>query len=206
MLPGGFFAGDEPDGSAKYFASVLRNAYIKEEIYKLLNERDGLILGICNGFQTLIKTGLLPYGNISAQNKDSATLAKNGIGRHIAKTAYTKVISCKSPWLAGAKPGEIYAVPASHGEGRFIASKEILDALFANGQVACVFTDCFGNASDEGYWNINSSYMGIEGITSPDGRIFGKMAHAERTYDGICRNTYGNKDMGIFKSGVEYFR
>ena len=206
MLPGGFSAGDEPDGSAKYFASVLRNAYIKEEIYKLLNERDGLILGICNGFQTLIKTGLLPYGNISAQNKDSATLAKNGIGRHIAKTAYTKVISCKSPWLAGAKPGEIYAVPASHGEGRFIASKEILDALFANGQVACVFTDCFGNASDEGYWNINSSYMGIEGITSPDGRIFGKMAHAERTYDGICRNTYGNKDMGIFKSGVEYFR
>lgn len=206
MIPGGFSAGDEPDGSAKYFAAVFRNELIKEEVYKLINERDGLILGICNGFQTLVKTGLLPYGNIAAQNEASVTLAGNGIGRHVAKTSYTKVLSNKSPWLINAGLGETYAIPSSHGEGRFIASQKILDELFENGQVATVFADCKGSISEASYWNNNSSYRAVEGITSPDGRIFGKMAHAERTHEGISRNIYGNKDMKIFASGVEYFK
>ena len=180
MFPGGFSAGDEPDGSAKFFATAFRNEKMKEAVTKLLNERDGLALGICNGFQALIKLGLVPHGQIVGQDENSPTLTFNTINRHISKMAYTKVVSNKSPWLAQAELGGTYVNPASHGEGRFVAPKEWLDKLFANGQVATVYSDIAGNVSMDEEWNINGSYCSIEGITSPDGRCFGKMAHSER--------------------------
>ena len=206
MFPGGFSAGDEPEGSAKFFATVFRNAVIKEEIEKLLNERDGLMLGICNGFQALIKLGLVPEGRICEQTADSPTLAMNTIGRHISKMVYTKVVTNKSPWLAGAELGGVYCNPASHGEGRFVANDEWLKKLAANGQIATQYVDEKGNVTMDEFWNPNGSYMAIEGITSPDGRILGKMAHSERRGEAVAMNIYGEQDMKIFESGVKYFK
>ena len=206
MFPGGFSAGDEPDGSAKFFATAFQNAKIKEAVMKLINERDGLALGICNGFQALIKLGLVPYGEICGQKADSPTLTFNTIGRHISKMVYTKVVSNKSPWLQKAQLGGVYCNPASHGEGRFVANEEWLQKLFANGQVATQYVTPDGQLSVDEEWNVNGSYMNIEGITSPDGRILGKMAHSERRGDGVAINIYGEQDIKIFESGVEYFR
>lgn len=206
MFPGGFSAGDEPDGSAKFFATAFQNAKIKEAVMKLLNERDGLALGICNGFQALIKLGLVPYGEIVGQTVDSPTLTYNTIGRHISKMVYTKVVTNKSPWLQQADLGKVYVNPASHGEGRFVAGKEWIDKLFANGQVATQYCDLNGNVSMDEEWNVNGSYAAIEGITSPDGRVLGKMAHSERRDDAVAMNIYGEQDIKIFESGVAYFK
>jgi len=206
MFPGGFSAGDEPDGSAKFFATAFRNAKMEEAVMKLLNERDGLALGICNGFQALIKLGLVPHGEIVGQTSDSPTLTYNTIGRHISKMVYTKVVTNKSPWLQEATLGGVYCNPASHGEGRFVASKEWIDKLFANGQVATQYVDLDGNASMDEEWNINGSYAAIEGITSPDGRVLGKMAHSERRGDSVAINIYGEQDLKLFESGVKYFK
>ncbi|MCF0122093.1 MAG: phosphoribosylformylglycinamidine synthase [Lachnospiraceae bacterium] len=206
MFPGGFSAGDEPDGSAKFFATAFQNEKIKEEVMKLLNERDGLVLGICNGFQALIKLGLVPYGKIVGQKQNSPTLTFNTIGRHIAKMVYMKVVSNKSPWLAQAELGGVYINPVSHGEGRFVANEDWIRKLFANGQVATRYCDLEGNFTNDEDWNINGSYLGIEGITSSDGRIFGKMAHAERRGDGVAINIFGEQDLKLFESGVAYFQ
>ena len=206
MFPGGFSAGDEPDGSAKFFATAFQNEKLKEAVMKLLNERDGLALGICNGFQALIKLGLVPYGEITGQKEDSPTLTFNTINRHISKMVYTKVVSNKSPWLQGATLGATYCNPASHGEGRFVAPKEWIDKLFANGQVATQYADQNGNVSMDEEYNVNGSYCAIEGITSPDGRSLGKMAHSERRDTAVAMNIYGEQDMKIFESGVQYFK
>ena len=206
MFPGGFSAGDEPDGSAKFFATAFRNEKIKDEVMKLLNERDGLALGICNGFQALIKLGLVPYGEIINQSSDSPTLTFNTINRHISKMAYIKVVSNKSPWLCKAELGGTYVNPASHGEGRFVANAQWIDKLFANGQVATRYCDYDGNISMDEEFNINGSYEAIEGITSADGRCLGKMAHSERRGTGVAVNIYGEQDLKIFESGVEYFK
>ncbi len=171
-----------------------------------LLDRDGLVLGICNGFQALIKLGLVPHGKIVGQDADSPTLTYNRIDRHISKMVYTKVVSNLSPWLQKAECGKTYVIPASHGEGRFVANEEWLQKLAANGQIATQYVDPEGNCSMDEEWNVNGSYMAIEGITSPDGRIFGKMGHAERIGDGVAINIYGDQDMKIFESGVEYFR
>ena len=206
MFPGGFSAGDEPEGSAKFFATAFRNEKMKEAVMRLLNERDGLALGICNGFQALIKLGLVPYGEITAQKENSPTLTYNTIGRHISKMVYTKVVTNKSPWLAGTEVGNIYCNPASHGEGRFVAPKEWLDKLFENGQVATQYVNEAGRPTMDEEWNVNGSYMAIEGITSPDGRALGKMAHAERKGRSVAMNIYGEQDMKLFESGVKYFK
>lgn len=206
MFPGGFSAGDEPDGSAKFFATAFQNAKIKEAVMKLLNERDGLALGICNGFQALIKLGLVPYGEICGQKADSPTLTYNTIGRHVSKMVYTKVVSNKSPWLQKAQLGGVYCNPASHGEGRFVANDEWLAKLFANGQVATQYVSADGELLKNEEWNVNGSYLNIEGITSPDGRVLGKMAHSERRDNGVAINIYGEQDIQIFESGVEYFK
>ena len=206
MFPGGFSAGDEPEGSAKFFATAFRNEKIAEAVSRLLQERDGLMLGLCNGFQALVKLGLLPYGEISQQAADSPTLTYNTIGRHISKMVYTKVVSDKSPWLAQAELGKDYCIPASHGEGRFVAPKEWLDRLFANGQVATQYVNDAGVPTMDEEWNINGSYMAIEGITSPDGRILGKMGHSERRGENVAANIYGEQDMKLFESGVAYFK
>ena len=206
MFPGGFSAGDEPEGSAKFFATAFRNAKLKDEITKLLEERDGLALGICNGFQALIKLGLVPYGKITSQKEDSPTLTYNSIGRHQSKMVYTKVVTNKSPWLSKATLGGVYTVPISHGEGRFVASKEWIDKLFANGQVATQYVDLNGNPTMDEDYNVNGSYAAIEGITSPDGRVLGKMAHSERRGDSVAVNIFGDQNQLIFESGVEYFK
>ena len=206
MFPGGFSAGDEPDGSAKFFAAAFRNESIREAVMDLTGKRDGLVLGVCNGFQALIKLGLVPYGEIRQQTSDSPTLTFNTIGRHISKMVYTRVVSNLSPWLALTEPGGVYVSPASHGEGRFVASDEWIDRLFANGQVATQYSDPEGNITMDEETNINGSYSAIEGITSPDGRIFGKMAHVERRGDGVAVNIYGEQDLKIFEAGVRYFR
>ncbi len=207
MFPGGFSAGDEPDGSAKFFATAFRNEKLKEAVMDLLNKRDGLALGICNGFQTLIKLGLVPYGEIiPAQTADSPTLTTNTIGRHISKMAYIKVVTNKSPWLKNAELGGVYCNPASHGEGRFVASDAWIRRLFENGQVATQYVDVDGNLAQDEEWNINGSYAAIEGITSPDGRVLGKMAHSERIGRSVAINIYGEQDLKLFESGVEYFR
>ena len=206
MFPGGFSAGDEPDGSGKFIATAFRNAKISEEVMKLLNERDGLALGICNGFQALIKLGLVPYGEIRPQSETSPTLTMNSIGRHQSKIAYTKVVTNKSPWLAQAELGGVYSIPISHGEGRFVASKEWCEKLFANGQVATQYVDLNGNPTMDEYYNVNGSYYAIEGITSPDGRVLGKMGHSERIGEAVAVNIYGNQDQKIFESGVAYFK
>ena len=206
MFSGGFSAGDEPDGSAKFITSVFRNERIKEAVHKLLDERDGLVLGICNGFQALVKLGLVPYGKITTQTADSPTLTTNSIGRHISKSVYTKVVTNKSPWLQEAELGGVYAIPASHGEGRFVANDEWLKKLWENGQVATQYVDVNGNPTMDEDFNPNGSYMAIEGITSPDGRVLGKMAHSERRGDGVAMNIYGDQDQKIFQSGVKYFK
>ena len=206
MFPGGFSAGDEPDGSAKFFATAFQNAKLKEAVEKLLHERDGLALGICNGFQALIKLGLVPYGTICGQTENSPTLTYNTIGRHISKMVYTKVVTNKSPWLQQAELGGVYTNPASHGEGRFVASKEVLKQLFANGQVATQYCDLDGTVTMDEEWNPNGSYCAIEGITSPDGRVLGKMAHSERRGKSVAVNIYGEQDLKIFESGVAYFK
>ena len=206
MFPGGFSAGDEPDGSAKFFATAFQNAKIKEAVEKLLNEQDGLALGICNGFQALIKLGLVPYGKITGQAEDAPTLTYNTIGRHISKMVYTKVMTNKSPWLAGAELGGVYTNPASHGEGRFVASEAWLKQLEENGQIATRYCDPNGQITMDEEWNVNGSYGAIEGIMSPDGRVLGKMAHSERRGDSVAINIYGEQDLKIFESGVNYFR
>lgn len=206
MFPGGFSAGDEPDGSGKFIATAFRNEYIREAVDRLLGERDGLALGICNGFQALIKLGLVPYGKITPQQSDSPTLTTNSIGRHISKSVYTKVVSNKSPWLSKAKLGGVYSIPASHGEGRFVANDEWLKKLYDNGQIATQYVDADGNATMNEDFNPNGSYCAIEGITSPDGRVLGKMAHSERRGDGVALNITGDQNQLIFESGVEYFK
>ncbi len=205
MFPGGFSAGDEPDGSAKFFATAFRGEILSEAVMDLLDNRDGLALGICNGFQALIKLGLLPSGRITGQDEASPTLTYNTINRHISKMAYTKVVSNLSPWLGGAEPGGTYVIPVSHGEGRFVAGDDVIKRLVENGQVATRYCDPAGNISMDEEYNINGSYYAIEGITSPDGRVFGKMGHAERRGDGVAVNIYGDQDMKIFESGVKYF-
>lgn len=206
MFSGGFSAGDEPDGSAKFISSVFRNQGIMDAVHELINKRDGLVLGICNGFQALVKLGLVPYGEIRPQSADSPTLTTNSIGRHISKTVYTKVVSNKSPWLSKARLGGVYSIPASHGEGRFVASDEVIKKLFENGQVATRYADLSGKPSMDEDFNPNGSYAAIEGITSPDGRVLGKMAHSERIGDGVAINIYGDQNQHIFESGVEYFK
>lgn len=206
MFPGGFSAGDEPEGSAKFFATVFRNETIRDALLKLLNDRDGLILGICNGFQALIKLGLVPYADIREQTADAPTLAMNTIGRHISRMVNLKVVSNRSPWLKGAEIGGVYANAASHGEGRFVAPKATIEALFANGQVATQYCDPDGNVSMDECWNPNGSYAAIEGITSPDGRVYGKMGHPERIGEFVNRNIPMRQDLKIFESGVAYFK
>ena len=206
MIPGGFSAGDEPEGSAKFITSVFRNQRIADAVMELLNKRDGLMLGICNGFQALVKLGLVPYGEIRPQAADAPTLTFNTIGRHQSKMAYTRVTSNLSPWLRKAELGATYVIPISHGEGRFVAPQEWLDRLFKNGQVATQYVDLDGNPTMDEEYNMNGSYMAIEGITSPDGRVFGKMGHSERRSKGSALNIYGNDDQLIFESGVQYFK
>ncbi|MBR6158714.1 MAG: phosphoribosylformylglycinamidine synthase subunit PurQ, partial [Lachnospiraceae bacterium] len=205
MFPGGFSAGDEPDGSAKFFATAFRNSAIAEAVTDLLENRDGLILGICNGFQALVKLGLLPDGKITGQSETSPTLTYNTINRHVSKMAYTKVVSNISPWLERAQCGATYVIPVSHGEGRFVANDDVIRQLFENGQVATRYCDPDGSVSMDEEYNINGSYAAIEGITSPDGRVFGKMGHAERRGENVAVNIYGEQDMKIFESGVGYF-
>ena len=206
MFSGGFSAGDEPDGSAKFIASIFRNPKIMDAVHDLLQQRDGLALGICNGFQALIKLGLVPYGEIKPQTAGAPTLTTNSIGRHISKSVYTKVVTNKSPWLMRAELGGVYAIPASHGEGRFVAEESVIKELFTNGQVATRYVDLQGNPTMDEEFNPNGSYAAIEGITSPDGRVLGKMAHSERIGDGVAVNIYGNQNQHIFESGVSYFK
>ena len=205
MFPGGFSAGDEPDGSAKFFAAAFRSEKICEAVTRLLEERDGLILGICNGFQALIKLGLVPEGKILPRTADSPTLTFNTLHRHISHMVHTRVMSTKSPWLSQARSGGVYISPASHGEGRFVADRAWIDRLLGNGQVATMYCDPDGRISDDPEWNVNGSYACIEGITSPDGRIFGKMAHIERRGSGVAVNITGEQDMKVFESGVRYY-
>ncbi|MBN1309066.1 MAG: phosphoribosylformylglycinamidine synthase [Chitinispirillaceae bacterium] len=205
MIPGGFSAGDEPEGSGKFIAAFFRNPLIRDAITDLLEGRDGLMLGICNGFQALIKLGLVPYGAIRDMDENSPTLTFNTIGRHISRMVSTRIVSVKSPWLALAAPGDIHAIPISHGEGRFIASRTMIDELIAGGQVATQYVDCAGACSATADANPNGSFFAIEGITSPDGRVFGKMGHSERRGKSVARNIYGDKDQLIFEAGVEYF-
>ena len=206
MFSGGFSAGDEPDGSAKFIASVFRNEKIMAAVHDLLDNRDGLVLGICNGFQALIKLGLVPYGKICEQKADSPTLTTNSIGRHISQSVYTKVVSNKSPWMLKANVGDVYTIPASHGEGRFVADEKWINDLFANGQVATQYVDVNGNPTMDEAFNPNGSYCAIEGITSADGRVLGKMAHSERIGHGVAINIFGEQDQKLFESGVEYFK
>ena len=206
MLPGGFSGGDEPDGSGKFIATTLRSPRVRDAVTDLLDNRDGLMLGICNGFQALIKTGLVPYGRITDTQENDPTLTFNNIGRHASCMVYTRVTSVKSPWLAGTQAGEVFATPVSHGEGRFAADEETLLRLIANGQVATQYVDLSGQPSGDIRFNPNGSVCAIEGITSPDGRVFGKMAHIERCGENLYKNVPGEKDQKIFASGVIYFR
>ena len=206
MFPGGFSAGDEPDGSGKFIATAFRNEKLKEAVNDLLKVRDGLVLGICNGFQAIIKLGLVPYGEITPLKEDSPTLATNSIGRHISKSVYTRIVTNKSPWLMKAELGGVYSIPASHGEGRFVAGEEWIKKLFENGQVATQYVDLDGNPTMDEDFNPNGSYYAIEGITSPDGRVLGKMTHSERRGDHVAVNITGDQNQYIFESGVEYFR
>ena len=205
-IPGGFSSGDEPDGSGKFIATVFRNPYIREAVYDMLYNRDGLMLGICNGFQALIKLGLVPYGKMVELKENSPTLTFNSIGRHVSCMVNTKVVSKLSPWFMCADLGEVYTIPVSHGEGRFICTKEEYLNLSKNGQIATQYTDDYNNPSYDIQYNPNGSYYAVEGITSPDGRILGKMGHSERIGQYICKNIPGNKDQMLFASGVKYFR
>lgn len=204
-LPGGFSAGDEPAGSGKFMATVFRNAVIKEALAEFLQKRDGLMLGICNGFQALIKLGLVPYGEIRAENEDSPTLVSNALGRHVSRFVKVRVVSNRSPWLRHTNPGEVYSLPVSHGEGRFIARPDDLELLYKNGQIATVYVDPEGNPTLEFPYNPNGSNGAVEGLTSPDGRIFGRMGHPERVGPYVAKNVPGERDGRIFTAGVEYF-
>ncbi|MBQ5686225.1 MAG: phosphoribosylformylglycinamidine synthase subunit PurQ, partial [Ruminococcus sp.] len=206
MLPGGFSGGDEPDGSGKFIATTFRNPRIAEAVNELLKNRDGLMLGICNGFQALIKLGLVPYGEIRPLKPTDPTLTFNTVGRHISHMAYTRVTSVKSPWFAGVDAGDVFAIPVSHGEGRFMADEETVRALAANGQIATQYVDLSGKPSGDIAYNVNGSVCAIEGITSPDGRVLGKMGHSERKGDNLYQNVPFAKDQKIFESGVNYFK
>ncbi len=206
MIPGGFSAGDEPDGSGKFIATVFRNPAISEAVMDMLKERDGLMLGICNGFQALIKLGLVPYGEIRNMSDQAPTLTFNTIGRHISRMATTKIMSNQSPWLAGVTPGDIHHIPLSHGEGRFVADEATIKDLFAKGQVMTTYVDAFGKPSMNVMDNPNGSMYAIEGIMSPDGRVLGKMGHSERIGKNVAKNIYGNQDQKLFESGVKYFK
>ena len=206
MLPGGFSAGDEPDGSAKFIATVFRNERVAEAVNEFLTKQDGLMLGICNGFQALIKLGLVPYGEIRKPNEDAPTLTYNNIGRHQAKMVQTRIASNKSPWLSNTSVGDIHSIAISHGEGRFVANDETMRALIQNGQIATQYVDFNGNATYDIDFNPNGSFYGVEGITSIDGRILGKMGHSERVGNQVCKNILGEKDQMIFESGVKYFK
>ncbi len=206
FIPGGFSGGDEPDGSGKFITAFFRNAQIKEGVSDLLDNRDGLMCGICNGFQALIKLGLVPYGKIIDTDENCPTLTYNTISRHQSRIVYTRVASNKSPWLADTNVGDVFAVPISHGEGRFLASEELVKQLAANGQIATQYVDLNGNATADIHFNPNDSICAIEGITSPDGRVFGKMGHSERIGAGLYKNVPGNYDIGMFKSAVKYFK
>ena len=206
MIPGGFSAGDEPEGSGKFIAAVFRNPKIKEAVTDLLQNRDGLMLGICNGFQALIKLGLVPYGEIRDMEDDSPTLTFNTIGRHISCMADTKIISNKSPWLWGTNAGDIHTVAFSHGEGRFVADEAVIKKLAENNQIATQYVDFDGNPTYDIKYNPNGSVYAIEGITSPDGRVLGKMGHSERLSNGTFKNIVGTTDQWIYKSGVNYFK
>ena len=206
FIPGGFSGGDEPDGSGKFITAFFRNDAIKEGVTELLEERDGLMCGICNGFQALIKLGLVPYGRITDTDESCPTLTFNTIGRHQSRIVRTRIVSNKSPWLAHTNTGDIYTVPISHGEGRFIARGALIKTLAQNGQIATQYVDIAGHATGDVRYNPNDSMYSIEGITSPDGRVFGKMGHSERVGAGLYRNVPGNYDIGMFKAAVEYFR
>ena len=205
FVPGGFSGGDEPDGSGKFIMAFFRNAAIREGVSDLLDRRDGLMAGICNGFQALIKLGLVPYGKIIDTDVNCPTLTFNSISRHQSKLVRIRVASNKSPWLRGTEVGEVYTVPISHGEGRFLASDELIRQLAANGQIATQYVDLDGNATDDIRFNPNDSAFAIEGITSPDGRVFGKMGHSERIGNGLYKNVDGKYDMKLFESAVKYF-
>ena len=206
MIPGGFSGGDEPDGSGKFITAFFRNPRIKDAVTELLDNRDGLMLGICNGFQALIKLGLVPYGKIVDMTDDSPTLTFNTIARHQSMMVSTRIASTKSPWLAGCEVGDIHKIAISHGEGRFVASPELIKSLADNGQIATQYVDLEGAPSMDIRFNPNSSFDAIEGITSPDGRVLGKMGHSERIGTDICKNVPGSKDQKIFESGVAYFK
>ena len=206
FIPGGFSGADEPDGSGKFITSLLRNEAISAELMKLLNERDGLVAGICNGFQALIKLGLLPYGEIGVQEENSPTITFNKIGRHQSKLVRTKLCSTRSPWLRKVSVGQILTVPISHGEGRFVASSNDIDTMLENGQILTQYVDFEGNPTMDIQFNPNGSSMAIEGIISPDGRILGKMGHSERIGEGLYKNVPGEFELGLFESAVSYFR
>ena len=206
MLPGGFSGGDEPEGSGKFIATTFRNPKIAQAVTDLLETRDGLMLGICNGFQALIKLGLVPYGKITEPKEDDPTLTFNTLGRHVSRMVYTRITSVKSPWMAGVNAGDIHAVPVSHGEGRFVADEKALKKLIENGQIATQYVDPEGTVSGDILWNPNGSVCAIEGITSPDGRVLGKMGHSERKGTDLYKNVPGEKDQQLFESGVKYFK
>lgn len=206
FIPGGFSGGDEPDGSGKFITAFFRNPQIREGVARLLSQRDGLMAGICNGFQALIKLGLVPFGEIIDTDVTCPTLTYNTIGRHQSRMVRTRIASNKSPWLAKTEVGQIYTVPISHGEGRFLASDDVVARLAANGQIATQYVDLNGLPSMNILANPNGSIAAIEGITSPDGRVFGKMGHSERIGDGLYRNVDGLYDIGMFASAVEYYQ
>lgn len=206
FIPGGFSGGDEPDGSGKFITAFFRNGEIKERVAELLEERDGLMCGICNGFQALIKLGLVPFGKITDTDEHCPTLTFNTIARHQSRIVRTRIASNKSPWLSGTRVGEIYSVPISHGEGRFIAEQSLIESLEKNGQIATQYVDLEGNATDDIHFNPNNSVCAIEGITSPDGRVFGKMGHSERVGTGLYKNVPGDYNICMFENAVKYFK
>ena len=206
FIPGGFSGGDEPDGSGKFITSFFRNDLIREKTMDMLSARDGLMCGICNGFQALIKVGLVPFGEISDMDEECPTLTLNEIGRHQSKLVRIRIASNKSPWLAMTDVDDVYTIPISHGEGRLIASDKLLSELAKNGQIATQYVDLDGNPSMDIKYNPNGSVLAIEGLTSPDGRVFGKMGHSERISRGIYKNVKGNYDMKMFESAVKYFK
>ncbi|HUM56639.1 MAG TPA: phosphoribosylformylglycinamidine synthase subunit PurQ, partial [Bacillota bacterium] len=210
MIPGGFSGGDEPDGSAKFITAVFKNPKVAEALTELMENRDGLMLGICNGFQALIKLGLLPFGKICEADSKSPTLTYNKIGRHMSCMVRTRVASVKSPWLSGCRVGDVFTLPVSHGEGRFVcegtAESGLLGKLVKKGQIATQYVDFEGKAAMDIRYNPNHSVLAVEGLTSPDGRILGKMGHSERIGENVCKNIPGKKDQKIFESGVAYFK
>ena len=206
FVPGGFSGGDEPDGSGKFIMAFFKNAAIREAVGELLDRRDGLMCGICNGFQALVKLGLVPYGRIIDTDENCPTLTYNTIARHQSKLVRVRISSNKSPWLAATNVGDVFTVPISHGEGRFLASEQVVRELAANGQIATQYVDLEGNPTTDIRYNPNNSTYAIEGITSPDGRVFGKMGHSERIGAGLYRNVPGEFDMKMFESAVKYFK